>query len=123
VERYEWLPDVTLTVSSYEVKRASDAIRLESIYEAAAHGRWAHEANLVIEDPGVLNDRFLEEIARFRLGLFVMRRRGDGGFDVEQSVEPLAQNPNPADANELIDYFFDQAGPRLKGLYRQAIGR
>lgn len=47
----EWLPRAEVLVSSYEVKRFRDAHKLESVYEAKAHGRWAHQANLVVEVP------------------------------------------------------------------------
>ncbi len=41
VSRHEWLPGVTVEVLTYEIKPAHDAERLESVYEAAAHQRWA----------------------------------------------------------------------------------
>lgn len=37
VTTHEWLPEITLEVRSYEIKRLADAIKLESVYEAAAH--------------------------------------------------------------------------------------
>lgn len=49
VFRYEWLPDITVEVSTYEIKRSADSEKLESPYEAAAHGRWAHRASLIVE--------------------------------------------------------------------------
>lgn len=49
VANFEYLPGATVEVLSYEIKRAADADKLESVYEAAAHGRWTHRASLAVE--------------------------------------------------------------------------
>jgi hypothetical protein len=125
VWRYEWLPQVEVQVATYELKRAAEATRLESVYEAASHGRWAHRASLVIEeDPagGALPRRFLDEIRRFQLGLFIVRFRSGQDLDVERRIEPGPQNPALEDVDELIAHFFEGES-RRRSAYRTAIGR
>jgi hypothetical protein len=126
VFRYEWLPDITVEVSSYEIKRAGDAERLESVYEAAAHGRWAHRASLVLEklaDESPVATTILDEVRRFSLGLYVMRRRHGGGFNIQEEVKPpLTQESQPEDVNDLLDYFLREPST-LRQEYLRAIGR
>jgi hypothetical protein len=98
VSRYEWLPDIAVEVSTYEVKQAADAKDLEIVYETAAHGRWAHRASLVVEQSGdtePVPQPIVEELRRFRLGLYAMRRRPDGPKRVatECSVVELELGP------------------------------
>jgi len=123
---YEWLPQVTVEVLSYEIKRYGDAQRLESVYEAAAHQRWAHRASLVVEldrDAGALPDAMLDEIRRFRLGLYVMRRRDDGGFEIREDIEPTRSDDAQAeDVNDMIDTFLGR-DTELRNEYRRWIGR
>lgn len=123
---HEWLPEVTLEVRSYEIKRFADATKLESVYEAAAHGRWAHRVSLVVElDPegGALSDALIDEIRRFKLGLYVMRRHQDGGYEIRQEVEPPRTDDAQAeDVNGLIDTFLGR-DTELRNEYRRWIGR
>lgn len=49
VTNFEWVPGATVELSSFELKRRADVRKLEAVYEAAAHGRFAHRANLVLE--------------------------------------------------------------------------
>lgn len=126
VTTYEWLPQVTVEVLSYEIKRFTDAQKLESVYEAAAHQRWAHRASLVVEldrEAGALPDAMLDEIRRFRLGLYTMRRRDDGSFDIREGIEPVrADDPQPEDVNEMISTFVGRDND-LRNEYRRWIGR
>lgn len=123
---YEWLPDVTVEVLTYEIKRFADAQKIESAYEAAAHGRWAHRVSLVVElDPeaGALPDALLDEIRRFRLGLYVMRAREDGSFDIREEIEPpRTDDAELEDVNGLIDTFLGRDA-ELRNEYRRYIGR
>jgi hypothetical protein len=123
---YEWLPQVIVEVLSYEIKRNADAQKLESVYEAAAHQRWAHRASLVVEldrDGGALPDAMLDEIRRFRLGLYVMRRRDDGGFEIREDIEPTrSEDAEAEDVNDLIDTFLGR-DTDLRNEYRRWIGR
>lgn len=125
VLRYEWLPNIVLEVSSFEIKRAEDALSLESVYEAAAHGRWAHRPSLVLEmDPsrGEPPDRFLDEIRRFGLGLYLLSHAHGPAMEVQQLSDPTLHEPDPAELNELLSYFF-QSDQRLRNEFRTAIGR
>lgn len=123
---YEWLPQVTVEVLSYEIKRFADAQRLESVYEAAAHQRWAQRASLVVEldrEAGALPDAMREEIRRFRLGLYTMRRRDEGSFDIREVDPPLrTDDAQPEDVNNLIDMFLGR-DTELRNEYRRWIGR
>lgn len=126
VVAYEWLPDRKVELFSYEVKRFPDAQKLESVYEAAAHGRWAHRASLVVElDPeaAALPDAVLAEIRRFRLGLYVMRARDGGGFDIREEIEPpRTEDAAAEDVNELIGTFLG-SDERVRNDYRISIGK
>ncbi|WP_207386518.1 hypothetical protein [Protofrankia symbiont of Coriaria ruscifolia] len=121
------LPDVELTISSFEIKRASEANRLGSLHETAAHGRWAHHPSLVVETASVedefpLHDDILLELDRLKLGLYTMYNLGDGTFRVEQHVFPPRQTPDLGDLHNFLDHFFSE-GEMLLKKYRQAIGR
>lgn len=111
---------------SYEIKRFADAKKLESVYEAAAHGRWAHRASLVVEfDPeaGALPDALLDETRRFRLGLYVVRAREGGGFDIREQIEPArTEDAEPEDVNDLIATFLGRDAA-LRAEYRRFVGR
>ncbi len=126
VFRYDWLPEITVEVSTYEIKRFVDAERLESIYEAAAHGRWAHRASLVVEfvgDGPMVQPAIYDEIRRFRLGLYGMRRRVDGTFDVREQIKPpLTPECQPEDLNDLLAYFLGESRA-MRQDYLRAIGR
>lgn len=81
VNSYDLLPQTVLEVATFEVKKFSDAQNLASVYEAAAHSRWAHFAYLVAEVPSEDFDfpkRFLSELERFKIGLILMWRDREG---------------------------------------------
>jgi hypothetical protein len=123
---YEWLPQVTVEISSYEIKKFADAQKLESVYEAAAHGRWAHRVSLVVEldrSSSALPDALLGEIQRFHLGLYVMRAREDGGFgfDIREEIAPpLNGAAELENVNDLIDTFLGRDA-NLRAEYRRFI--
>ena len=129
VTRFPWLPTATVDVSVYEIKRSVDALKLESVYEAAAQQRWAHFANLVVEmDPGavsvdpekVLGEVILGQIRRFGLGLYTMTRRGSDDFDTKEALPAIRQKPDDEQVNEFLQSFFDRH-KNLSEVYRQAI--
>ncbi len=68
VTNFEWVPGATVELSSFELKRRADVRKLESVYEAAAHGRFAHRANLVLEVDG--SPEIVKDAERFGLGLY-----------------------------------------------------
>jgi hypothetical protein len=126
VFRYDWLPEITVEVSTYEIKLAADAKRLESVYEAAAHGRRAHRASLVVEHAegqDAVPEPILNEVRRFRLGLYAVRRRSEGGFEVREIIKPpLTHESQPEDLNELLGYFLGE-NRELRQSYLKAIGQ
>jgi hypothetical protein len=126
VFRYDWLPEISVEVSTYEIKQAADAKRIESVYEAAAHGRWAHRASLVAEHAeghDAVPETILNEVRRFRLGLYAMRRRSEGGFEVREIIKPpLTHESQPEDLNELLGYFLGE-NRELRQSYLKAIGQ
>jgi hypothetical protein len=126
VSGYDWLPEITVEVSTYEIKQAADATKLESVYEAAAHGRRAHRASLVVEQAegrDAVPDPILNEVRRFRLGLYSMRRRPDGSFDPREIIKPpLTHESQPEDLNEMLGIFLGE-NLALRQSYLRAIGR
>jgi len=44
----ELLPGASVEVATYELKKADDTDKIANVYEAAAHGRWAHRSSLVL---------------------------------------------------------------------------
>jgi hypothetical protein len=111
VTNFEYLPGSNLEVTTFEVKRYADVLNLASVYEAAAHSRWAHYAYLVAEAPeeGVkFTDRFLSELQRFRVGLMTLwREKGEWKFNVEGEPERLS--PDPKELDSLLKTFFSDA--------------
>lgn len=126
VSSYTWVPQINVEVSSYEIKRAADATKLESVYEAAAHGRWAHRASLVVETPegpDSVPERISSEVIRMGLGLYTMTIRPEGGFDVHQVIKPpLTLESQPEDLDDLIGIFLGE-DQELRQRYLRAIGR
>src|ERR1039457_1729690 len=49
VNNYDYLAQPILEVTTFEVKKFSDAEDIRPIYETAAHSRWAHFSYLVVE--------------------------------------------------------------------------
>ena len=63
-----------------------------------------------------------DEVRRFRLGLYAMRRRSEGGFDVREIVKPpLTQESQPEDLNEPLGYFLGE-NRQLRQSYLKACG-
>jgi hypothetical protein len=124
VWRSEWLPDIEVTISSFEIKRSVDVARLESVYEAKAHGRWAHRSSLVVEVLSELEEEVpeetLDELQRFDLGLYSMIRKSDGSFRIQQHVAPGFQSPEPSLVSELLQHYF-KTDRKLAESYRGAI--
>lgn len=116
VSNFEYLPGATVEVLSYEIKRAVDADKIESVYEAAAHGRWAHRASLVVEVlPGKpsMPDAVQDEAERFGLGLYAMTRRHEGTWEIRQIRDPDLRTPEPENVDQLLrEYFLADDGER-----------
>lgn len=124
VNSYEFLPQVVLEVSTFEVKRFSDAQNIASVYEAAAHSRWSHYAYLVAEVPEFgyeFPERFMSELERFKIGLILMRRDKGGWHFEQEEYETERLNPDPRELDDLLKYFFKDS-KRLKE-FRRSIGK
>jgi len=123
VNNYEYLAQPILDITTFEVKKFSDAQDIRSVYEAAAHSRWAHYSFLVAEVPDEefeFPPRFMSELERFHLGLITMWQvKGDWEF--EQEVwETQRLNPDPSELNSLLETFFKHNQNR--NVYKQALG-
>jgi hypothetical protein len=111
VSTYDYIPGSNLEITTFEVKRFDDAQNIASVYEAAAHSRWAHYAFLVAEVPDdkfEFPERFISELERFRIGLMVVWcESGEWKFDVHSDAERLS--PEPQEQESLLKSFFYDA--------------
>jgi hypothetical protein len=124
VQRFDYLPGKSLLVTSYEVKR-KDHYNLSSVYEAAAHQRWAHNTFLVLEvengEEPIDSDVELEA-ARLGVGIKKAYLKSPNGEMVLAEVsEAKRNNPVPQAVNEIVEDFFEGD---INGLlkYKHAIG-
>jgi hypothetical protein len=124
VNSYDYLPQPVPEVTTFEVKKFSDAENIRSVYEAAAHSRWAHFSYLVAEVPNPdyeFPERFVSELERFNLGLiFMWKESGEWRFE-EQEWETERLSPEPEELNVLLKAFF-QASNRVKE-FKLALGK
>jgi hypothetical protein len=126
------LPQRSVQVTSFEIKRASDA-ELSSVYESTAHQRWAQYSYLVVEVAGGadLPENVVTEASRFGIGLMKAYRTFQLGssatgqsseFQLEEIVAPQRQNPEPKEQDAMLkDFFRDDEREAKK--FRDAIGR
>jgi hypothetical protein len=122
VNSYDYLPQPVLEVTTFEVKKFSDAENIRSVYEAAAHSRWSHFAFLVAEAPSgdyEFPERFMSELERFNVGLILMWKDSGGWLFEEHEYETDRLNPDPKELNALLKYFFKDE--RRAKEFRQAI--
>jgi hypothetical protein len=117
ISRFELLPQKDVEISTFEVKRASDALNLASVYEAASHQRWGHYAYLVIEQPAHdprevsygFDSNYLNELRRFGVGLLGMYwNPAEGQYSIETLLDvlPARQHPDPRDVDKMLVDFF-----------------
>jgi hypothetical protein len=127
VNSYEYLPQPVLEVTTFEVKKFSDAQNIRSVYETAAHSRCAHFSFLVAEVPSEdyeFPERFESELERFKIGLIYMwkEKKGKGKWRFDDQVwETERLNPEPAELNALLQTFFKES--RREGQFKQALGK
>jgi hypothetical protein len=124
VNNYDYLAQPVLEVTTFEIKKFSDAEDIRAIYETAAHSRWAHFSYLVVEVPDgdyEFPERFMSELERFNLGLiFMWKEKGVWEFD-EQEWETDRLNPDPTELNALLTTFFKN--PDREKVYKLAMGK
>lgn len=124
VTNFEYLPSATVELASFELKRATDARKLESVYEAAAHGRWATKANLVIEVGSRevdLAPEVLRDADRFGLGVYKVWFTPDGRLSAQQLLQGRPQSPDDSDLDDLIGVVLSKLSQKKRADYRQAI--
>lgn len=124
VNSYEYLTQPVLEVTTFEVKKFSDAENIRSVYEAAAHSRWAHFSYLVVEVQGPKHEfpeRFLSELERFHIGLIVMWKQRDKWNFEEQESETDRLSPDPKELNALLKTFFQTS--QLERKFKLALGK
>lgn len=125
VDWFDNLPQKYVQVTSYEVKKRG-SYDLSSVYEAAAHQRYAHKTFLVIEvesNEESIEDDVEREAARLGVGVMKAYPRGVvDQIDLETVVDPALKNPELEDLNELIEDYFEDDKEGLRR-YRHAIGK
>jgi hypothetical protein len=124
VNSYEYMPQPVLEVTTFEVKKFSDAENIRSVYEAAAHSRWAHFSYLVAEVPGEdyeFPERFTSELERFDTSLIFMWKEKEEWHFQQQEWETDRLNPEPAELNGLLETFFQRC--KRKKEFKQALGK
>jgi hypothetical protein len=130
IDNYGLLPAghrIQLELCSYELKRQGTP-QIEWIYEAAAQARWAHRSTLVLEAPDSAwrpEERFLGDLRRFGLGLYLMHKgKGDrSDYEVTVLMEPSLQRPEPSELHGAIQRFIAQTeSPDFFVKYKGAIG-
>lgn len=117
VNSYDYLPQPVLEVTTFEVKKFSDAENIRSVYETAAHSRWAHFAFLAVEVPHndyELPERFVSELERFNVGLILMWKSGDTWEFELHEYETDRLNPDPKELNALLKFFFKEDAKRKR---------
>ena len=125
VNRLDFLPQRNVQVKTFEIKRVDDT-ELSSVYEAAAHQRWAHYSYLIIEvsnKESKLPEDLIIETSRLGVGLMkAYPTLETPGYKLEKLIEPQRQNPEPKQLNELLRDFFKDDEVETKR-FKDAIGR
>lgn len=105
--KYDYLPNTIVEVTSFEVKRYADVKDLASVYEAAAHSRYAHNTYLVVEIPNneKFDDSMQKECIRLGVGLITVSKTQDKHYFAEM-LEPRRQEPAPQDLDRFLKVFF-----------------
>jgi hypothetical protein len=124
VNSYEYLAQPVLDVTTFEVKKFSDAEDILSVFEAAAHSRWAHFSYLVVEVPNgdyEFIERLISELERFNIGLiFMWFEKGRWQFE-EQEWETDRLSPEPEQLDALLKTFFKDGKRELE--FKSAVGK
>jgi hypothetical protein len=124
VNNYEYLAQPILEVTTFEVKKFSDAEDIGSIYETAAHSRWAHFSYLVVEVPDgeyEFPERFVSELERFNLGLIFMWKEKNNWQVEEREWDSERLSPDPTELNALLTTFFKNCNREKE--YKLAVGK
>lgn len=118
VSRFDVLPERSIEVSTFEVKRFSDLSDLASVYEAASHQRWSHYTYLVVEVPNKeypIPEYLISESARFGVGLLKMFVEDTSKeYELEESIGPRRQSPEPKELDRMLLDFFSNSQKELR---------
>lgn len=118
VNRFDILPERSIEVSTFEVKKFSDSTDLASVYEAASHQRWAQYTYLVVEVPekdSRPQEYLTTEAARFGVGLLIMYRDSTNSqYEMEEVLGPKRQNPEPKELDRMLADFFSYNEKELR---------
>lgn len=118
VTNFDYIPSATVELASFEMKRSDQVDKLESVYEAAAHGRWAHSTNLVLEmkDEAAVASEVMRDAERFGLGLWKVWFVDSGKLSVRQLLESAPRSqPDNADLNEMISTVLEELDRGRRG--------
>ena len=103
---YTYLPDETLDLVSFEVKRAGE-YNVDGCFQTAAHSKFAHKSYLVIQiddDVDLERDTFQrleEECARFQVGLIVFKdAKSIDSYEIR--LDCARKSPDPAEVDRFI---------------------
>lgn len=124
VNRYEYLAQPVLDVTTFEIKKSSDAEDIRSVFEAAAHSRRAHFSYLVVEveaEDYEFPERLVSELERFNIGLVFMWKEKDVWKFEQREWESDRLNPEPEELNALLETFFRDSKRVLE--FKQAMGK
>jgi hypothetical protein len=117
VNKFDYITIPEVEASSFEVKRYDDAGAIDSVYEAAAHSRWAHNSWLVAEDSQSTqqqySERFRGELERFGVGLMTMKKQQDNSYKFDEVLAPVYRPPEPKDLDEFLQNFFAEEGGKI----------
>lgn len=118
VSRFDVLPQRSVEVSTFEIKRFSDLTDLASVYEAASHQRWAHYTYLVVEVPDIAHpipEYLITEAARFGVGLLkIYVDSASKAYELEEVVGLKRQNPEPKELDRMLSDFFSYSQKDLR---------
>lgn len=116
ISYYRYLFKTEIAVVTYELKQYPNW-DVRTVFEAASHHRFAHEAHVVLEWPNTAQfsltdashrmEQMARECRRFGVGLATLHKHYSG-FRLHQRLEARPHVPSPQDANAWLDYTFSR---------------
>lgn len=116
VEKLEFLRKTTVKVTTFEVKQFP-RWKLDCVFEAASHHRFAHEALVILEWPNDVefsqssSQYRLEEVARecrrFGVGIGSLSQHY-GKYRFKMQLEPTPMQPSDIDVNGFLSQLFER---------------
>jgi len=120
IKKYPYVPFVQMELTTFEVKKASDALSVYGILEAVSHSKSAHYSYYCFEgldeslEERADYQRILQEATVHGIGLVKFRFADEkkSVVSVTDLLEPRLLSPQPYALNEFIDSFFDDAAKK-----------